>query len=109
MAMAGDIVVVDFPGVQGVKRRPAVIISSDEYHRTRPDVIVGRLTSQVTSATAPTDYILQDWRAAKLRSKSAFRSFFVTLPQSSVTAVIGRTTNRDWQAITDCVRKAIAT
>jgi mRNA interferase MazF len=30
----GDVVVVDFPGVMGIKRRPAVVVSSDTYHST---------------------------------------------------------------------------
>lgn len=41
----GDVVTVDFPGVTGVKRRPAVILSSATYHANRPDVIVGLITS----------------------------------------------------------------
>jgi len=28
----GDIVTVDFPGVTGIKRRPAVVLSSAAYH-----------------------------------------------------------------------------
>ena len=40
MVKAGDVVTVDFPGAAGLKRRPAVVISTDEYQRHRPDVIV---------------------------------------------------------------------
>ncbi|MCP4691529.1 MAG: type II toxin-antitoxin system PemK/MazF family toxin [Desulfobacterales bacterium] len=39
-------VVIDFPGVTGVKRRPAVVVSSHAYHASHPDVIVGLITSQ---------------------------------------------------------------
>jgi mRNA-degrading endonuclease toxin of MazEF toxin-antitoxin module len=60
----GAIVVVDFPGVTGIKRRPAVVVSSPLYHRERPDVIFGIITSQIASATAASDYVLQDWKAA---------------------------------------------
>ena len=35
----GDLVSVDFPGVTGVKRCPAVILSSATYHDIRPDII----------------------------------------------------------------------
>jgi len=38
---AGDLVSVDFPGVTGIKRRPAVILSSSTYDSIRPDIIVG--------------------------------------------------------------------
>ena len=63
---------VDFPGTQGIKRRPAVVVSSSIYHLHRPDVIVGIVTSQVERAKAPTDYVLEDWERptsiARLRS-----------------------------------------
>lgn len=42
---AGDIVTVDFPGITGIKRRPAVVLSSEVYHSLRPDVIVGLITT----------------------------------------------------------------
>jgi mRNA interferase MazF len=56
----GDVVVLDFPAVTGVKCRPTVVISSTVYHASRPDVVVGLITSQ-TIALGPTDYLLQDW------------------------------------------------
>jgi mRNA interferase MazF len=108
LAKAGDIVVVDFPGVQGIKRRPAIIISSEVYHQARPDIIVGLVTSQISSARGPTDFVLNDWQASGLHSPSAFRSFLVTLPQSAVTAAIGRASERDWKMILGCVQKAIS-
>jgi mRNA interferase MazF len=55
----GDVVTVDFPGVTGVKRRPAVILSSTTYHSNRPDIIIGLITSK-TKGLGTTDYILQD-------------------------------------------------
>jgi mRNA interferase MazF len=45
----GDVVTVDFPGVTGIKRRPAVILSSVTYNTSRPDVIAGLLTTQTTA------------------------------------------------------------
>lgn len=62
-----DVVTVDFPGVRGIKRRPAVIVSSPTYHDNRPDVIVGLITTQ-TAGLGITDYVLQDWEATGLRS-----------------------------------------
>lgn len=80
---SGDIVAVNFPGVTGLKWRPAVIVSSAVYHSLRPDVIVGLITSQTAAAVGPTDYLLQDWAQAGLRVSSVFRSFFATLPPSA--------------------------
>jgi mRNA interferase MazF len=71
----GDVVVLDFPGVMGVKRRPAVVISSLLYRASRPDVVVGLITSRVT-ALGPMDYVVQDWSQAGLRVPSGFSVFF---------------------------------
>ena len=104
---AGDIVVADFPGAMGLKRRPTVVVSSQTYHATRPDVILGLITSQTAGAIRPTDYALQDWSAAGLRLPSAFRAFLVTLPRSAVSAKIGNVTNRDLDGIRQCVKTAL--
>jgi mRNA interferase MazF len=104
----GAIVVVDFPGVTGIKRRPAVIVSSALYHRARPDVILGVITTQIDSARAATDYLLQDWKAAGLRRTSAFRTFLVTLPRSAITARLGQLSETDWQAVRERVKVALA-
>ena len=107
MAEPGDVVTVNFPGALGVKRRPAVVISTDTYHKTRPDVILALLTSRVAGATAPTDYLLQDWSTAGLNSPSAFRAFLATLPATNI-VVIGRLSDRDWRAVQARLRIALA-
>lgn len=109
MPDAGDVIVTDFPGATGIKRRPAVVLSSDVYHRQRPDVIIGIITSQIAAATAITDCRIQDWQIANRRVPSAFRAFVVTLPQSAVSAKIGRLTDRDWKAVSACIEAAMAT
>jgi hypothetical protein len=38
---ASDVVTVDFPGITGIKRRPALVLSSATYHAARPDIIIG--------------------------------------------------------------------
>ena len=107
MISPGEIIVVDFPGAQGIKRRPAIVISSDEYHRLRPDVIVGLVTSQLPHAPKPTDHIIADWRTAGLNKPSAFRAYLITLPRSAVSSAIGKVSRADGTAIFECVRRAI--
>lgn len=105
---AGDAVIVDFPGIQGTKRRPTVILSSDTYHANRPDIIVGLITSQIASALGPTDYAKKDWASAGLRVPSAFRAFVVTLPRPSDTMRIGKLSDIDWQEVRARVQTAVA-
>ena len=94
----GDVIVIDFPGVMGIKRRPAAILSSDLYHKSRPDLVAGLITSQAISL-GPTDYALQDWSQAGLKVPSIFRSFIATLPPSAHPVVIGHLTDRDWHGV----------
>lgn len=103
----GMVVTVDFPGVTGVKRRPAVVVSSGLYHRTRPDVILGLVTSQVPPILAPSDCVLQDWQSAGLRKPSIFRAFLLTKPVTDI-LIVGQVSTVDWQAIQSCMRNAMA-
>lgn len=105
---AGDVIVIDFPGAVGIKRRPVVVLSSDAYHASRPDIVVGLITSKTASSRADTDHLLDDWQDAGLRVPSAFRSFFATLPRATQSVRIGRLSDRDWQGVCSCVKTALA-
>jgi len=107
MPQPGDVVVVDFVGAMGVKRRPAVVLSTNLYHAHHPDVVVGVLTTQVSAAITPTDYVLQDWSRAGLHAPSAFRAYVGTYLASAVT-VIGHLSEHDWQEIQTRVKLALA-
>jgi mRNA interferase MazF len=102
----GDVVTVDFPGVRGIKRRPAVVLSSTTYHANRPDVIVGLITTK-TIDLGSTDHNLLDWVSAGLRVASVFRSFIVTLPPSANLILIGHLSERDWSGVRACVKVAL--
>lgn len=103
----GDVITVDFPGVTGIKRRPAVVLSSQLYHDSRPDVIVGLITTQ-TTALGATDWVLQDWQQARLRTASIYRSFIVTLPPAANLVRIGHLSPQDWQGVRNCLKIALA-
>ena len=106
MPKPGDVVTLNFAGAVGVKRRPAVIVSSDLYHLHRPDLILGLITTNIAGAKSPTDYALLDWSQAGLRAPSAFRSY-LTMALPGEVRVIGHLSDRDWQAIRACVLKSV--
>ena len=103
----GEVIWVEFPGVVQNKRRPAIVLSSSTYHAHRPDVIVGLVTSQTAQATAPTDHLIQDLRAAGLRVPSAFRAFIITLPRSAILNTVGSLAPADWQEVVARVKLAM--
>ena len=108
MSSPGTVVSVLFPGAHQSKRRPAVVVSTDTYQATRPDVVVALLTTNVANATGPTDYVLQDWTAAGLHRLSAFRAYFETLPATAILREIGHLSDRDWQEVQSRLRAALA-
>jgi mRNA interferase MazF len=107
MLNPGDVVIVDFPGAIGIKTRPSIVLSTNLYHTHRPDVIAGLVTTNIAAATAPTDYVLQDWAAAGLHQPSAYRSYLVTLDDGSLPA-IGHLSDRDWQEVQRRLKLALA-
>ncbi len=104
----GDIVIANFPGVTGVKRRPAAVLSTIDCHTFHRDVILGAITINLAVSTTPTDHLIADWTMAGLRKPSAFRTFLVTLPQRELLANIGHLSDADRIAVEECVRNAIA-
>lgn len=107
MAEAGDVVTVDFVGATGTKRRPAIVVSSSLYHQHRPDLVLGVVTSQVSRATTPLDYVLVDWANAGLRQSSAFRAYFGMATPAAV-RVIGHLSARDWEGVQACLMRAFS-
>lgn len=53
----GDVVLVPFPfsDLSTSKVRPAVVVSSNSYHASEPDLILAAITSKITAATEPYD------------------------------------------------------
>lgn len=107
MPTPGDVVVCFFLGAQGRKWRPGIVVSTDVYHASGSDVIVGELTTQLAKAGKPTTYLLQDWAAAGLHQPSVFRVYFAMELQSNA-RWIGRLSDRDWQEVQARLRAALA-
>lgn len=98
MLKPGDVVWADFPGASGIKRRPCVVVSSELYHSTRPDVLLTVITSNIAIATALTDCVLFDWESAGLSLPSAVRIYISARLQNQVTK-IGHLSDADWQEV----------
>ena len=100
----GDVIIGAFAGAHLTKTRPAVVLSTEDYHRYRPDVIVGIITTQIPQPLAPTDCRLMNWERAGLHAPSYFRLFLVTLPHRDV-RLVGRLSDSDWQSVQACFQR----
>lgn len=83
-----------------------MIVSSDLYHRERPDLILGLLTTNLTAARSATDYLLQDWLHAGLHQPSAFRAYLAMARPANVRR-LGSLTARDWQGVRDALGRSL--
>lgn len=96
----GDVLLVPFPfsDQQGVKQRPAVVVSSRAYNANRPDVLIMAITSVLrssASALAFAEAVLIDWQSAGLIKPSVFKPVFTTLEQRLVLRRLGRVSSND--------------
>jgi hypothetical protein len=96
-------VVGAFPGAQVTKTRPAVVLTTEDYQRHRPGVVVGLITTQSPGPLTAADCVLSDWRRAGLHAPSYFRLFPVTLSQCEV-RLIGRLSDSDWERVQACFK-----
>ena len=64
----GEVVLVPFPFTDqsGVKKRPAVIVSSASYNANRRDLIIMAITSQVRQPLGFGEALVSDWQTAGL-------------------------------------------
>jgi mRNA interferase MazF len=104
----GDVVIIYHSGVQTSKYRPNVVVSSDMYHATRPDVILATITTRIPAVPEPLDYVLLDWQAAGLHYASMFRPFLSSMPVADVPLPVGRLSDRDWAEVQARLRLAMA-
>lgn len=87
----GDVIVVPFPFTDqtAVKKRPAVVVSSETYNRQRPDLILMAITSQVRSESAIGDAVVVHWQAAGLLRPSIIKPIMTTLEARLVIRQLG--------------------
>lgn len=59
----GEVVLVPFPfsNQSGAKKRPALIVSSSDYNRQRPDVIIMAVTSREYVESDYSAFRITDW------------------------------------------------
>lgn len=91
-----DIVLVPFPftDLSITKKRPALIISPDEYNRNL-DVVIVFITSQSALEYRFGDYGIQKWKDANLPKPSTLRMKFATIDKSIIIKKLGQLDNTD--------------
>ena len=95
-----EVVIVPFPFTdrQALKRRPALILSSEEFNKTHLQLILAMITSSSGHAW-PSDVSLQDWRIIGLSSPCRVRFKLFTLDSATILRRVGPLSARDAGAV----------
>jgi mRNA interferase MazF len=105
----GDVVLVpfDFTNRAGTRWRPAVIVSSDQYNRSSPDLLIASITGNLRALAHPGDYTLADWKAAGLLRPSLVQTKIATIEASLVGRRLGALTKTDLAGVDTGLRAAL--
>ena len=97
----GDVILIPFPFTDQTttKKRPAVVVSSTSYHRSRSDIVLMAITSQVKPSVSFGEVTVAEWERAGLIKPSAIKPIFTTVEKSLVIKKIGQLHPEDQQTL----------
>jgi mRNA interferase MazF len=106
----GDVILLPFlfSGLHGQKVRPAIVLSTDDYHEEWDELLVIAITSQPPLSIRPTDCALQDWQAIGLNHPSWVRCHLATVDRRLIQRRLGHLSPRDLTAVDNCLHQATA-
>ena len=82
----GDVILLSYPFGQGagVRKRPALVVSSSAFNQETGELVIAQITSRVSAPARAGDYAIMDWREAKLPRPALGRARLATLKSSQV-------------------------
>ncbi len=85
-----DVVLVNFmfSDETGTKKRPGIVISTNEYNHNRDEVIIAAVTSR-TNRLMHGDYLITDWKGAGLLAPSVATAIYRTIKQDMIAQKVG--------------------
>jgi len=101
----GDVILVGFifSDEGGEKKRPAIIVSSNNYHFSRDESIIVAITSN-TERLLLGDYLIHDWQEAGLLFPSVVTGILRTIKQKVILKKLGTMPGPDMRNIEDKLR-----
>lgn len=103
-----DVILVDFGFTEGggSKKRPALIISSDSYHKSRQEVIIAAITSN-TERVLFGDTKMADWQSAGLLYPSLVTAIIRTIKNNLILRKLGILSKSDFQEVGASIEKSL--
>jgi mRNA interferase MazF len=97
----GDVVLVPFPFTDqsGIKKRPAVVVSSARYHADRRDLVIMAITSQLRRHPSLGEFTVAEWKKAGLVAPSAVKPVLTTIEKRLVLRKLGQLQQADIRSL----------
>jgi mRNA-degrading endonuclease toxin of MazEF toxin-antitoxin module len=95
-----------FADESGKKLRPAVIVSSSAYHRSRQEVVVAAITSNVGRRLFG-DHLITGWKDAGLLFPSVATGILRTIKRTMVERKLGSMAKADLAAVNHALRRSL--
>lgn len=104
----GDIVLVDFGFSEGIgsKKRPALIISSNDYNKNRQEIIIAAITHNIRRILFGDTKITQ-WKEAGLIYPSLVTGIIRTIKGSLVLNKLGVIPEEDFLKVLENIEKIL--
>jgi mRNA interferase MazF len=104
----GDVILVPYPFDEraGGRKRPALVISPDEYNKSTGELIMAQITSRVSAPPHPGDCLIEGWREAHLPRPALVRARLATLEASLVLRRLGALDETDFKAAQAALKSA---
>ncbi len=103
----GDLVLVPFPFTDqtGIKKRPAIVVSSEAYQGHRPDVVLMAVTSQILRpAGGVGEVLITEWQKAGLPKASLIKPVLTTIEKRLILRTLGALQEADRTALRQALR-----
>ena len=97
-----------FTDGSGSKPRPAVVVSSSQYHSARQDAVIVALTSQIDGRKYFGDCEIQAWQAAGLERPTLGKGVISTVKRTAIRRELGGLAEDDYVRVKDSLRSILA-
>ena len=105
----GDIVLVPFPfsDQTTIKKRLAVVVSSNIYNGASHDIVIMAITSQREKTTGIGECLIGNWQTAGLLKPSAIKAAVSTLEQKLVLKRLGSLSPDDISSMENALKNLL--
>ena len=106
---SGDVVLVEVVFSEGIgsKKRPALVISSNHYNRSRHEVVIAAITSNIKRELFG-DTKIENWREAGLIYPSLVTAIVQTIKANMIVKKLGYLSQQDFNKVKNNLRKSMS-